>query len=219
MKIMHCALVALVLTLAPACAQAATVTTTVTGSISSGSDYFDFFGLGAGADLTGEAFEVVTVIDTDAGQNKTSIPGTLDQQYGGISAVLTINGSNVSWGGSFPFTFAQATTGGFLLTAGVPTNSNYNGPLDLVFSGPITPSLASLQSIDCASSHVCAAAFTLSDTVNMSFGTFDIANVTTAVTPIPAALPLFISALGGIGFVSYRRKLAREEKATAHELG
>ncbi len=173
--------------------------------MSSGFDYFNFFGLGAGADLTGEAFEIVTVVDTDAGQNKTSIPGTLDQQYGGISAVLTINGSDVSWGGSYPLTYALATIGGYSFTAGVPTNSNYYGPLDLVFSGPINPSLAALQNIDCASSYVCAGNFTVSDTVNMSFGTFDIANVTTAVTPIPAALPLFISALGGIGFAAISR--------------
>lgn len=209
MKILYSILIALGLILAPACVQAATITTTVTGSFSSGFDFFDFFGLGAGADLTGQAFEVVTVVDTDAGQNKISIPGSLDQQYGGISAVLTINGNDVSWGGSFPFTFAQATIGGYLFTAGVPTNSNYNGPLDLNFTGPITPSLASLQNIDCAGSYVCAGNFTISDTVNMSFGTFDISNVTMTATPIPAALPLFISALGGIGFLGYRRKMAR----------
>ena len=38
------------------------------------------------------------------------------------------------------------------------------------------------------------------------FGTADIAVTSVAATPIPAALPLFASALGGLGFVGWRRK-------------
>jgi hypothetical protein len=38
---------------------------------------------------------------------------------------------------------------------------------------------------------------------------FDIAFSATAVTPIPAALPLFVSALGGLGFMTWRRRNGR----------
>jgi hypothetical protein len=41
---------------------------------------------------------------------------------------------------------------------------------------------------------------------------FDI-DFTTAVTPIPAALPLFASALGGLGFAAWRRRRARAIEA------
>lgn len=35
---------------------------------------------------------------------------------------------------------------------------------------------------------------------------FVVADVTTATTPIPATLPLLLSAIGGLGFVGYRRR-------------
>jgi hypothetical protein len=43
---------------------------------------------------------------------------------------------------------------------------------------------------------------------------FDIA-FSTAVTPIPASLPLFASALAGLGFVGWRRKAQRKEAPSA----
>jgi hypothetical protein len=38
------------------------------------------------------------------------------------------------------------------------------------------------------------------------FGSFDLAAAPVATTPIPAALPLFASALGGLGFFGWRRR-------------
>jgi hypothetical protein len=37
-------------------------------------------------------------------------------------------------------------------------------------------------------------------------GTLNFGSLTVATTPIPAALPLLVSALGGLGFVGWRRR-------------
>jgi hypothetical protein len=42
---------------------------------------------------------------------------------------------------------------------------------------------------------------------------FDITFSATAVTPIPAALPLFVSALGGLGLLNWRRRGSKRTAA------
>ena len=51
--------------------------------------------------------------------------------------------------------------------------------------------------------------------IGFGFGTVGFSiDFATAVTPIPAALPLFVSALGGLGFLSWRRRGAQRTAGT-----
>jgi hypothetical protein len=198
-----------VLLIVGAAAKAATITTTVTGSLVLGVDYLGVFVPGGSADLTGQAFKLVTVLDTDAADYTSSNPGSSESQFGGISAVLTINGNDLRFDGSGSQVSASTNSAGYFLetSAASPTFSSYYVNYEL--QGPSAPSLTSLQNIDCGGSFLCEGKFILSDAVNSTFGIFDIADVKMAVTPIPAALPLFISAFSGIGFLGYRRRMAK----------
>jgi hypothetical protein len=198
-----------VLLVVGAAAKAATITTTVTGSLVLGVDYLGVFVPGGSADLTGQAFKLVTVLDTGAADSTSSNPGSNESQFGGISAVLTINGNALSFDGSGSQVSASASTTGYFLetSAASPIFSSYYVDYDL--EGPTTPSLTSLQNIDCGASFFCEGKFILSDAVNSTYGIFDIADVKMAVTPIPTALPLLISAFAGMGFLGSRRRMAK----------
>jgi hypothetical protein len=201
-----------VLLIVGAAAKAATITTTVTGSLVLGVDYLGIFVPGGSPDLTGQAFKLVTVLDTGAADYTSSNPGSFEDQVGGISAVLTISGNDLSYDGSGSQVSASASTAGYFLetSAASPTFSSYYVDYDL--EGPTTPSLTSLQNFDCGGSFFCEGQFILSDAVNSTYGIFDIADVKMAVTPISAALPLFISALAGMGFLGYRRRMAKQSQ-------
>lgn len=90
---------------------------------------------------------------------------------------------------------------------------NSTTSIDLAFSndGTLTPltSLAGLPTSTSAlmamlpgDSPVASGSFSLN-----GFGTVNF-NIALAATPIPATLPLFVSALGGLGFVTWRRRKA-----------
>ncbi|MDQ7248054.1 hypothetical protein [Dongia sedimenti] len=92
----------------------------------------------------------------------------------------------------FELTFQTDVTGGPLTTlAALPSTAT---ELIALFGGT-TPQARGMYTLD-------------------GFGTvmFDIAFSATAVTPIPAALPLFLSALGGLGLLARRRRV-REKTA------
>lgn len=95
--------VAVTLCLGPVTADAATMQTICTGTVSGSSDMTGIFGLGANSSLDGLSFTMTTTYDTSVGTRFTGVQGTqtIDSLQGGssigaadpyLSAVLTING-------------------------------------------------------------------------------------------------------------------------------
>jgi hypothetical protein len=210
-------------------AEATTMVATWTGTIGAFSqDTTNVFGLGSvpGA-IIGQAFTLTTTFDTAGGTRSTS-PG-FDKLTGGGSAVLTINSHSVNFSGNDAvdtYDLARSSTasnglseynqqvsdhGSDFNTFNVDVSSN-NGNGGLVSS--ITTPIA-LMSL-CATNYSCTGSFTIaafSPTFQSASGYFDFSNGTLqvsalAATPIPATLPLLVSALGGIGFMGWRRKRA-----------
>jgi hypothetical protein len=109
---------------------------------------------------------------------------------------------------------------GIVVSMGDPAFSGFNfssngedSTLSLNYQagGPGVP-LTSLAGLPTTSSGLMAL---LAMTSRNAFGSFDLGGLgviefsidfATAVTPIPAALPLFASALGGLGFMTWRRR-------------
>lgn len=102
---------ALALTAIPAAAT--TVTVSFEGTITAGFDYGDLFGLGSGADLTGQTVTTSFTYDTDAGDRDTfSDPdiGSSDELTGGawyglptgaVQSTVTVNGVTIGIEGDF----------------------------------------------------------------------------------------------------------------------
>src|SRR5690348_4161605 len=85
-------------------ASAAIITTTYKGTVSTGVDTPGVFGT-AGANLAGDEYKLVYTIDTGVGHYST-FNGTIsdpalsgDQVFGGMSAVITINGVDYVFNG------------------------------------------------------------------------------------------------------------------------
>jgi hypothetical protein len=219
------ALVAALAVLGARQASATTVAVTYTGTVSTGTDSAGVFGT-AGADLAGTGYRLVFSIDTNVG-NYSTFNGTIadpalsgDQVFGGMSAVLTINGVAYSFDGTavtsgnydivahkpgigevvqqvgsasgYAFASFQSTSPG----SGFPTSVLSNASLA---SCPAGTCLASLNFAITGAGGGTTVAF-------LNFGSF---TSTVATAPIPATLPLLVSALGGIGLIGWRSKRAR----------
>jgi hypothetical protein len=85
------------------------------------------------------------------------------------------------------------------------------GGSDLVVYGDLSGGFAQAYSYCPVGVSACLSTATLfpsTGATSFSVGAFETFSVSSTVTPIPATLPLFISALGGLGFVGYRRRAA-----------
>jgi hypothetical protein len=196
-------------------ASAATITATYAGTVETSFDSAGVFGT-PGADLAGADYSLVFTIDDTVGSYSTFngiisdplISG--DQILSGVTAALTINGHSLAFTGSNPAgnydivagkpgfgaIVHQAESPAGVITAGLQTT---NPGLEFPTSVYTAVALSSCPTGSC----VAGISFSLSSGF---FGRLNFGSLTVAATPIPAALPLLISALGGLGFVGWRRR-------------
>jgi hypothetical protein len=210
-------------------ASAATITATFAGTVKTGLDSTGVFGT-PGANLAGVNYSLVYTADPTVGDYST-FNGTIfdpqlsgDQIFLGISAALTINGHSYSFigsnspGGNFDLfatkpgvaniwyqvqnssTFSQ-------VSASLATNNPAGFPTSVLGAGTLTSCPAGLCSF--RGSFNIPTSGVASFTGYLNFGSFTVGPTPVpATTPIPATLPLLVSALGGLGFVGWRRKQA-----------
>jgi hypothetical protein len=205
-------LIALLLLLGTAVqASAATITKTYTGMVKFGADPSGAFGT-VGADLTGANYTLVFTSDPTAPNYSTfsASPGNPlsgDQIFEATSAVLTINGHDQSFAAtstSFDIAAYKPGFGHVTQQAGGPTGSVFVS-LTLNNPGPDFPTSV-LQAASVTNCPTCKlfSSFGIAGAAGgLNFGT-----LTVASTPIPATLPLLVSALGGLGFAGWRRRQA-----------
>jgi hypothetical protein len=201
-------------------ASAATITKTYTGTVKYGSDPTGAFGT-PGIDLTGANYTLVFSSEPSPATYSTysATPGSPlsgDQIFDATSAVLTINGHDQSFAAtSYSFDIAAYKPGFGQVTqqAGGPSGSVFVS-LTMNNPGPDFPASV-LQDASIASCVTCKAFMTFGiagAAGGLNFGSLTVASTPpVATTPIPAALPLLVSALGGLGFAGWRRR----EAATA----
>jgi hypothetical protein len=196
-------------------ASAVTITATYTGTVKTAFDNAGVFGT-PNTDLAGAAYKLVFKIDTTVGSYSPTItdPGlTGDLIRGGITAALTINGVAHSFDGTAVTPPNLAIVGynpgyaaflqqigfspDYIATSLETTNPDATFPTS-VFSAV---SITSCPLATCKSSLVFSIVGVGPGLGVLNFGTYSV-----TATPIPAALPLLVSALGGLGFVGWRRK-------------
>lgn len=149
------------------------------------------------------------------------LSGSFKSLFGGQLHVFNETGS-FSWGSHSETGHGGVSSEAFFSSAelsfivvGNPGNAMF---LDLRFGSHTSPPLSTLANLPNSLSGFSAlftsgidtgfSQMTVSDGVhfgNFNFG-FDQATFTVNATPIPATLPLFVSALGGLGLVFWRRR-------------
>jgi hypothetical protein len=196
-------------------ASAATITATYTGTVKNALDLTGVFGA-PGGDLAGAAYNLVYTIDDAVGSYST-FNGTIsdpllsgDSILGGVTAVLTINGHDLVYAGGSPngsYDIAAHKPGSATLvhqassmTASILASVQMTNP-DPGFPTSVYTALT-LSSCPAGS---CVAGFFFS-VPGGGGGSLNFGSLTVAATPIPAALLLLVSALGGLGVVSWRRR-------------
>jgi hypothetical protein len=211
----------LVLGVASQQASAATITATFAGTVKAATDTTGVFGT-PGANLAGANYSLVFTVDPTVGAYST-YSGTIgdpalngDQIFQGISAALTINGHTYAFAGT------GAPSGNFDLAGTKPgygmvayqfqnptvfsqvnaflTTNNPPGFPTSVFSA------VALNSCPAGSCSFFGGFIIPISSVASLSGSLNFGSFTVATTPIPAALPLLVSALGGLGFVGWCRK-------------
>lgn len=172
-----------------------------------GGGVFQTLGVVDGDTVSG-TLTIDTLNETTSSGNANSL--TFDQAAIGFTFQLT-HPANLGFSDSGP---------GIVVSMGFPGFTGFNfssnaedSTLSLNYQagGPGVP-LTSLAGLPTTSSGLMAL---LAMTSRNAFGSFDLGGLgtivfdidfATAVTPIPAALPLFASALGGLGFMTWRRR-------------
>jgi hypothetical protein len=213
----------LVLGVAPQ-ASAGTITATFKGTVQAAVDSTGVFGT-PGANLAGAAYTLAYTVDAALGDYST-FNGTItdpllsgDQIFGGKSAVLTINGHDYSFiGDSSPsrnFDLAASKPGFGALAyqvANFAQRSQVLVSLSTTSPDPGFPtSVLAAAAVNSCPPGSCTfgGSFIIPTSGFASLnGTLNFGSFTVATTPIPAALPLLASALGGLGFVGWRRRQA-----------
>ena len=128
-------------------------------------------------------------------------PGGLDLALGNsVSGFI----SNLDFPGTNELTFAASDPDYYLALSF--QNNGAAAPLSSLSGLPNTPS--ALMAMLVGTSPLAIGSFVIS-----SFGRVDFDIAYTATTPIPATLPLFVSALGGLGFIGWRRRKADSSTA------
>jgi hypothetical protein len=176
-------------------AQATTiVTATWTGTIRGAQDAGGNFG---GTIADGAPVTLTTVFDTSSGTlagNTITGGGVATLNINSTDHVFALSPSSYGFNAFDSLVMAMGDVGGYKMTAN--------------FFAAAFPGSSILQSFDgdCFDVGYCTGEFQILP--GWSSGTIDFAhlNIAIATTPIPAALPLFASALAGLGFVARRRK-------------
>jgi hypothetical protein len=178
--------------LAAPAAEASTVTATWTGTIRNGFDYGNSFG----GFNDNDPVTLVTVFDTSTG---TLAGNTIT---GGGTGTLTINGNSHVFSLS-PSEYGYNSFGSLVMTMGDPAGYKLTAGF---FSAAFPGSILSVFDGDCFGPTYCSGEFQI--VPGWTTGNIDFSHLTVSVatTPIPAALPLFASALAGLGFMARRRK-------------
>ncbi len=220
-------LVASLFMFAAAPCHAVTVYVTYTGTVSSGVDNLGLFGP-VNADLTGSAYTASYVFDVAFGQNNYNLQSaTLNHIYGGsafspphdvspsMGASLTIAGFSQFIGGSYFGSISGRNDGG---VAGFAAQSNEvaSASADLYFYifNSLGASSGLPAAIDSAFSYTVLPGDTAvglfhtsgSNFIYLTPETLTVSLTAPGATPLPAALPLFASGLGGLGLLGWRRK-------------
>ncbi len=179
---------------APSAEAATIVTATWTGTLRAGDDAGNHFG---GGDLNaGTAFSLKTVFSGDPSGDGKSITG------GGV-ATLTINGHDFTFN-TEPTSYEIDSFGSIKLFMGDVHQSFLSAAF---FSTGLPGSVFQPFDGDCFANTFCSGTFEIAGPKFSGDG-FDATHLTVSVaaTPIPASLPLFISAVAGLGFVARRKK-------------
>ena len=183
---------------APAARASTVVTATWTGTIRAGNDAGDHFG---GALNTGDAFKLVSVFSTGKGTYDPTGGGSIS---GGGSAILTINGHDFSFALD-PSSYKLDSSIGLFLG---DTSQTF---LSLAFFAPGMPgSILTPFDADCAGAGFCSGTFEIAG-AQFSGASIDATHltVTVAATPLPASLPLLVSALAGFALLGSGRAMRR----------
>jgi hypothetical protein len=202
---------------------AATIITTIranaAGAFSTLTDNIGVFGP-AGASYSNLHFQFTSTFSPKTGFYHTFPDG--DAIVGGGFGTMTVNGVDHRFSGAdFGNTGIDVESRSLStrdldldLSARRPTDSfslDISGP---AASSPIPQSIFDPASISCAAGITCTGSIDIETDAGLAtLGNFTLSNfsmvTSVTVTPIPGALPLFISALGGLGFVGWRhRKMA-----------
>jgi hypothetical protein len=167
----------------------------LSGATNTGVDWTIFGGGGAG----GFSFSMGSVVEPGGNPSNPGPPS-----HGETNITYTSGGESLS---TFSDTVnATATTALFTVGVGVLVPININLRVDGVATLGATGSADFLNSLDFPLTNI----FNLPDGFTVNDPDMFIANndflVPTSATPLPAALPLFASGLGGLGFIGWRRK-------------
>jgi hypothetical protein len=193
---------ALLLGAAPGAIRAAEASTIVTavweGTIRGGNDAGGHFG---GALPAGTSFTLTSTFDTATGHYDPTGKGSIS---GGGQAVLSINGQSFTFALE-PSSYKFDNLGNIQLFLG-DTHQTF---LSLAFFATGLPGTI-LGALDknCFGSGFCSGTFEISGGSGFTGAAIDATHltVTIATTPLPAALPLFASALAGLGAAGWRRR-------------
>lgn len=238
-------------------AGAAVMRASYSGVLSSGMDEGNYFGLGASADLTGQAFEALLTYDTDrpgadrqTSSGEDTISGSSEPATGTffnpvLSSSITVNGvkfaipqpiasADTSFGyGSASSSVSAADPGSsalghvssfydiitdastedstsFEMTPGVLGNaSRFPFGLEQVFETVRTPE-AGFESLGgfALSEYVrdqVTEEYTTFRAANGVFDTHAVSVSTVTAVPVPATIPLLLTAFGALGLVARRR--------------
>jgi hypothetical protein len=171
------------------------------------------------------AFQVLGAVAGDSVSGTLTINPVNESPTSADSTTSTFNQSSIAF--TFHLTHSNSldlnlakTGGGAVTSLGFPgldvtffqvTDPSYDLALAFGSNGSVAP-LASLAGLPNSSSALVAI---LGGDAPVAQGNFNLTglgslsfNIALAATPIPATLPLFISALGGLGFMTWRRRKA-----------
>jgi hypothetical protein len=185
--------------IAPA-AEAGTIVTSVwSGTIRAGNDAGNHFG---GALNAGDAFSLTSVFDTGSGTFSSAGGGSIS---GGGQATLSVNGHAFTFALE-PSSYKFDSLGNIKLFLG-DTSQTF---LSLGFFATGLPgSILTAFDKDCFGNGFCSGTFEIAGGA-FSGAAIDATHLTVSIatTPLPATLPLFVSALAGLGFAVRRGKMA-----------
>jgi len=179
---------------APA-AQATTVTAVYTGTIRNGDDSGNHFGGGL---HSGDAFTLTAFFKAPPGTYDSTGGGSIT---GGGKVTLKTNGQSYTFDLS-PNSYSLNNFGQIQLFTGDVAHTFLSSDF---YSPSLPTSILTAFDGGCFADTYCSGSFEIT-TGGFSGASFDATHLKVSATPIPAALPLFASALLGLGFAARRRK-------------